>query len=123
MNLGFTMSTHYCGGRLANSALTFGQGSIGCGMESEQIACDQSYKETVEKKSCCENDFAKVQIEQDYDTPIVDYVGVNMIFIAVFVASYINLYFPNIPSKPAYLVYAPPLLNHDIQVMYQCFLI
>lgn len=124
MNVGLTVSNHYCGGKLAESSMTFGKGDVGCGMESKKTSCENpSHENSIKKKGCCENEFLAFQIDDDYNQTAVETLNVDFKFIAVFITSYINFYSFNNTKKPEYLAYSPPLLDHDVQVMNQTFLI
>lgn len=124
MNLGLTLSNHYCGGKLAESSLTFGRGDVGCGMENQDVPCEKPHhKNTISKRNCCENKFLEFQTEDEYNKTIIENSVIDFKFVAAFVITNLNLYsFKNV-KKPDYLTSSPPILDHDIQVMNQSFLI
>ena len=123
-NVGITFATHYCGGKAVKTSISLGQDDLDCGMSNMDTPCkDQPKSPTIKRKSCCENQYTQISIDDDYNQTAVETLNVDFKFIAVFITSYINFYSFNNTKKPEYLAYSPPLLDHDVQVMNQTFLI
>jgi hypothetical protein len=60
----FTVATHYCGGKLAATRLSFSGKEASCGMISDHRS-DNSNETRVSSK-CCDNEIAVYKIGSDY---------------------------------------------------------
>ncbi len=126
MNVGWTVSDHYCGGELAKSVFAVGHADVGCGMESDKdmSPCEKrSNENSFSEKECCQNEYTIISVEDDYNKTSIQEVVVDFTFVTAFVATYINLYSINNDNSQEYVAYSPPILNPDAQVMFQSFLI
>ena len=124
-NVGITFATHYCGGKAVKTSISLGHDDLDCGMaDMDASPCkDQSDSPAVKRKSCCENQYTQLSIEDDYNNPAVVKTAVDFQFVAVFVVTYLNLYSFNASTEAEYSNYSPPLLDLDIPVLIQSFLI
>ncbi len=116
------MTTHYCGGHAVKSKLVLGDKSLDCGMEKMDENCETDSETSISKKSCCENHFMSLGVEDDFQETIAQpQIDVNFVF--TFVYTYVELLNPSSRQEVAYGDYCPPLRNIDVQVMFQSFLI
>lgn len=123
-NVGITFATHYCGGKAVKTSVMLGQEDLSCGMTDMETPCkNQPQSPTVKSKGCCENQYVQFEIEDDYNSSTVVETPVQMDFVAAFIISYINLYSFDASAEAEYLNYAPPLLDLDIPVLIQSFLL
>ena len=123
-NVGITFATHYCGGKAVKTSISLGQDDLDCGMANMDTPCkDQPKSPTIKRKNCCENQYTQISIEDDYNNPAVVKAPVDFQFVAVFVVTYFNLYSFNASTEAEYTGYSPPLLDLDIPVLIQSFLI
>lgn len=123
LNVGGIASYHYWGGELASSAFTIGSADVGCGMEEEESFCDSPFAQTIAEKSCCENEYVQLELDEEYHKTTLDIPDFDYNFLACFVISYVNQYSFDFTKKAEYLEYSPPLLGRDILVLNQSFLI
>ena len=122
-NVGLTFATHYCGGKAVKTDVSFiGQSDIGCGMEGKDNSCDNPEMPSI-KSNCCQNKFVEVSVEDDFSSPKIVKSSVDYKFVAAFAISYINLYSLDASAEVEYLNYLPPLLDLDIPVLIQSFLL
>jgi len=122
-NVGLTFATHYCGGKPVKTDVSLlGHFDIGCGMEDKDNSCDNPEIPAI-KSSCCQNRSVELSIEDDFRSPKIIKNTVEYKFVAAFVTTYINLYLLDASAETEYLDYLPPLLDHDIPVLVQSFLL
>ena len=119
--MGFSFATHYCGGKAVKSKLMLGNGDLDCGMAKMDEACE-SETTTVSKKSCCENHFLSLEVEDDFQPSVIP-ADIDLNFVYTFVYTFIELLNSGVEQEIAYRDYSPPLRNIDVQVMFQSFLI
>ncbi len=123
-SVGTTFATHYCGGKAVKSSISFGQDALSCGMTNEDLYCENnSQTPTVQSKNCCENHYLQLKVKGDYSTPAIVKSHIDFNFVVDFVGTSFNFYSFNTSTELAYLNYSPPLLNLDIPVLIQSFLI
>ena len=123
-NVGITFATHYCGGKAVKTSIMLGQEDLSCGMAEMESSCkNHSQTPTIQSKGCCENQYVQFEIEDDYNSQATVEIPVDYNFVAAFVISYINLYSFDASAEAEYLNYAPPLLDLDIPVLIQSFLL
>lgn len=117
--MSFTIEMHYCGGALVDAAI-FKQAKT-CGIEMHQ---SNTYSENVIlKKECCKNDHIVKEGQNELQTSINPLSFDQQLFVASFVYYYINL-FEGLDEKIIpFKDYSPPLIDKDVQVLYQTFLI
>jgi len=117
--MSLTINEHYCGDTLVDAAL-FAKAST-CGMEIHASEIN-SQKDTI-KNECCNNESilkeGQNELKASFNTLSFD----QQLFVSSFIYSYLNLFegYDNkiIPFKDYHL----PLVDKDIQVLYQTFLI
>lgn len=123
-NVGLTFATHYCKGKAVKAGLVLGQEDLRCGMTDKESTCEKHPEApTLTSKGCCENQYVQFEIEDDYNSSNIVETPVQMDSVAAFIISYINLYSIDALVDAEYLNYAPPLLDLDISVLIQSFLL
>ncbi len=121
--VGVSFATHYCGGKVfKNSISVLGAESLACNMqESSIVGCTN--QSGVRNKSCCENQATTFQTKDQYNTSASIALDNNIVFLASFTSAYIYL----ICFTDSYTIntahYDPPVLELDIPVLIQSFLI
>ena len=118
--IGMTVSTHYCGGRVAQRHLGLTPTHLGCGMESDLYAASKDDCESV-KGLCCNNDFQQVVGREYFDSSNheLTFSPIQIFDQEILLPEYleqVNSSFFNLLS------YIPPLLDTDIPVLVQSFL-
>ena len=119
-SMGFTVSSHICGGKRVKTVLNIGHSDVSCGMEntSNKKCADEKQM----KSNCCQDEFQKIQLNDNY-TPTVSFKHFSPDFTVVFVAILFDL-LPNANVQPFFFKnYLPPPLVKDIKVLVQSFLI
>lgn len=121
-NMGFSMTTHYCGGHAVKSKLVLGDKSVDCGMEKMDDNCETGSGTSITKKSCCENHFMSLSVENEFQ-PTVAQPSLDVNFVFTFVYTYLELFSSNIEHETSYGEYSPPPKKQSRQVLFQSFLI
>ena len=122
-NMGFAVATHYCGGMAVESQLVFGHEALDCGMANMDKGCETPPEGThLSKKPCCENKYQSLDTEDDFK-PTIAQSMVNVDFVAAFVITFLHLPISSTDEEPQYANYSPPLIDQDISVLHQVFLI
>lgn len=123
-NTGYTMTTHYCGGEAVESKLMLVKHGIDCGMTDMEQECEEEihFGQQFSPEPCCQNEYQTFQVDDTFKTPVLQ-AAPNFIFVAVFVQSFLNPARYTAKALPKYRDYTPPLLEQDIQVLFQSFLI
>ena len=119
--MSFTISEHYCGGDLVNTAVFFEVDSceMEMGMQIPSTLDDCNFNQ----EDCC-NDVVKIIEGQNELRPqSINFDFNQHVFIASFIYSYVNLFEGFNKNSVPFKNYAPPLLVIDIQVLDQVFLI
>lgn len=61
-NIGFTVSTHFCGGKAVKSSMSIGKDQVSCGMEKvKENQCDLP---TLKSKNCCQDEFVTISTSE-----------------------------------------------------------
>jgi hypothetical protein len=71
---------------------------------------------------CCENQYQSLDIDDDYKRTIFQ-SNVNIDFIASFIVSFFQVSLFSENKENQYANYLPPLLECDVTVLHQVFLI
>lgn len=122
---GFTMSLHFCGGELQNFA--FFTQAESCKMEVKALPPCQHESTSVpmiKKESCCK-DQTVVKESQEVVTGIVAFNKLIPDFtLMAMVASFLVSFLSPITSHfPQFHNYSPPLIERNIPVLVQSFLL
>ncbi len=117
--MSFTISEHFCGDLLVDSAL-FSKAES-CGMEMETATKDNDCNSI--KKDCCSDEIKTFEGQNNLK---IDFSSLNFeqqVFVASFSYTYINLFEGSATNISPFKYYTPPLLVLDILVLDQVFLI
>jgi len=117
--MSFTISEHYCGDDLVDSAIFSKAESCGMEMELPSTTKDCS----VQKKNCCNDVIKIVEGQNELKPQFINLDFDQQVFVASFVYSYINLFEGLDKNVVPFKNYSPPLIVTDIQVLDQVFLI
>ena len=119
--MGFTFSTHYCGGFIHNKSLSIGVADLSCGMENNEVTPCGKTDDSI-NNNCCQNEFQEFKITDKFQ-PATHEIDVDIQFVMAFVDSYIQLVSVEKEPYTKFLNYHPPLPDRDIPVLIQSFLI
>ncbi|WP_452229982.1 HYC_CC_PP family protein [Lacinutrix sp. MEBiC02404] len=116
--MSFSVSMHYCGDNLVETAI-FNKAK-GCGMKMEKPATDGC---SITKKKCCNDEQLLVdgqdQLQIQFDTISLE----QQVFIASFVYTYSHLFEGVDSNVSAYKAYEPPLVSKEIFKLDETYLI
>ncbi|MDB2462704.1 hypothetical protein N9W61_01200 [Algibacter sp.] len=116
--MSFTLSMHYCGDTLVETAMF--HKAEGCGMEMDNPSTKGC---SITKKNCC-NDEQLVVDGQDELQLQVDKISLEQqVFIASFVYTYINLFEGLDNNVSSFEEYEPPLVIKEIFKIDETYLI
>lgn len=121
--MGIRFATHYCGGKVfENSISLLGEDLPACNMQKSGNE-DCTNHSSIQSKSCCEDNEVTLQIKDQYNTSPSIALDNNLVFVSSFTSIYVYL----IRFTDCYIVnvthYDPPVLELDIPVLIQSFLI
>ena len=128
---GFSMDIHYCQDELQTISL-FGKAKscfemndvIQPSMNVEVCLMDKDFTQ-VDRKKCCHNERLSIEsLEfQELSKQKIP-IEISVVkFLTTFIYTYINLFSIDTNHSNEYITYYPPILNPDIQVLFQSFLI
>ena len=117
--MGFTVSSHVCGGKKVKSVVSIGTADVSCGMEKKANNCT-SKKQM--KKDCCEDEFVLIQNDEDF-TQQVTSIDFFPNFLIAFFVSYVELFENETNEIDFFIDNSPPPLIKDIPVLIESFLI
>ena len=117
--MSFTISEHYCGDHLVDSAL-FSKAET-CGMELDKPSPNKDCN--VQKKNCCSDIVKQFEGQSELKTDTIPLNLEQQFFISSFIYSYINLFEGLDNNVIPFKYYSPPLLIKDIQILDAVFLI
>lgn len=117
--MSFTISEHYCGDYLVDSAL-FSKAES-CGMEMQKLATTKDC--SVNKDNCCSDVLTHIEGQSELKTDLSNLNFNQQVFVASYIYSYINLFEGLDKNSVPFKNYAPPLIVKDIQVLDNVFLI
>ncbi|WNH10471.1 HYC_CC_PP family protein [Thalassobellus suaedae] len=116
--MSFTLSMHYCGNTLVETAMF--HKAAGCGMEMESPSAEGC---AITKKNCC-NDEQLVVCGQDELQLQVDTISFEQqVFITSFFYTYINLFEGLEENVSSYKDYASPLVIRQLYKIDETYLI
>ena len=123
-NSGLAIATHYCGGFAVKSQIVVGHTELNCGMSNMDKSCetDSSKEGYIKKKPCCANEFQSLELEDEFQPPVIE-SSLNLKFVAAFVITFTNSTNASKAVKAGHKNYSPPLIERDIPVLIQSFLI
>ncbi|ADR22096.1 hypothetical protein MATR_02670 [Marivirga tractuosa] len=123
-NSGLAVATHYCGGSAVESQFVLGHAELNCGMSDMDKICENgsSEEKQIKKKPCCENEYQSLEMADEFQHQVFG-SSLNLEFISTFVVTFTGRSFLSTKHKAEFTNYAPPLIERDIPVLVQSFLI
>lgn len=128
-SVGYAVDMHYCKGEL-KSFNFFGKAKS-CHEVTSMKNCpfhqemsEQHTESSMEKKGCCENKTHWVQSDQDQQVQTSGFVLKN--HLQQFIIAYVHVFFlDNVIQKKSlsFALYKPPLIQRDVPVLFQSFLL
>jgi hypothetical protein len=123
-SLGLTVGTHYCFDQAVETRILFDLEDFGCGMARMEVN-DQIKNEgddNIGQRSCCDSKFDVADIDSDFKLQAIDHT-LNLNFLTSLIVSSVDLMGPPPAEEIVPSYHSPPLIEHDIQVLFQSFLI
>ncbi|MBL1279334.1 MAG: hypothetical protein COA33_003640 [Fluviicola sp.] len=131
---GFSMDIHFCEGKIAQ--VSFFSKADACEMEkkvtveheccannAKQISKSNNGQESIDNERCCFNETVVLSSTNDFsEADETSLSHSQLTFITAFVLSSYNLFFAE-EKVPNFSHYSPPLINEDISVLHQVFII
>ncbi len=117
--MSFTISEHYCGEMLVDTAL-FSKAES-CGMEIQKPISPEGC--SIQKDSCCSDVVIQIEGQSELEVDFSSLSPEQQVFVALFIDSYLNLFEGLDNNIVPFKYYSPPLLVKDIQILDEVFLI
>ncbi|MCO6175851.1 hypothetical protein NHF50_12435 [Flavobacterium sp. NRK F10] len=118
--LSFTISKHYCGDKLVDTAIF--QEAKTCGMEKLQVLTNS--KCSVTKKSCCSDEHLVIKGQEEMKLSSFDKLSLEQqLFFTTFCYTYFNLFNAIEQKENNFKDYSPPLIVRDIHLLDEVYLI
>jgi hypothetical protein len=121
---GFTVSNHYCKGSLEKVKIGFSSENLSCDMMKTEPTCKRHpAANKMKKTNCCSNQFIHFSLPDTFEKVSVQKTEINPDFLVAYILVSKG-YDPFVHEKDhSFLFYSPPLLERDIPVLVQSFLI
>lgn len=116
--LSFTINMHYCGETLVETAVF--QKAKGCGMEMNRPSTEGC---AITKKNCCDNKQLAIEGQDELQLSAEKIEFQHQVFLTSLVYAYVSLFEGFQEEIVPLNDYSPPLVERDIQVLYEVFLI
>lgn len=124
LNIGLSINSHYCGGKLSNSSISLFQLGIGCGMEDNNTKCDTfPLMNSIKSIPCCFDLLEIVNIEIDYLFKKLSNLNFTFKLIYTIIPYKLVLDEANMSSRVSLDSHPPPKYNSKYRVLNQVFLI
>lgn len=122
---GVAMATHYCGGQAVKSAFMLGHSSLDCGMKNMDTPCekDADAEPQVRREKCCENHYLSIDTDDIIINSYQVLKSLDLTFVVALTYTYLGLNPFETDNNTPYLNYSPPLLEQDIRILHQSFLL
>ncbi|MDF1516414.1 MAG: hypothetical protein RQ864_02770 [Lutibacter sp.] len=117
--MSFTVSEHYCGHTLVDTAL-FSKAES-CGMDLQKTT--PMDRNSIHKDNCCKDELKQFMGQNELNTSFSSLNFEQQVFVASFTYAYLNLFEGLKENIIPFKYYTPPLLVTDILVLDQVFLI
>ena len=116
----FTVEKHFCMGEVTDS--TYFVDVASCGMDDEdcEIAIDMGT--IIQKEKCCHDVQELIPGNQNEQKALDSFEFDQVRFVLAYTYTFLNLFEENRDLIP-FKYYTPPLVDKDINVLYQTFLI
>jgi len=124
-SVGLTFASHYCGGYLAKFKVALGTPDLDCGMKKTEATCSQKKDRDdsqLKREACCKNEYGY----SSSDNTTVEKTAIQSISLKSFVILH-HIFQGLSPLKVRinipHTYHSPPLIEHDIFVLVQSFLL
>lgn len=117
--LSFTVSEHYCGHKLVDRGL-FSKAEA-CGMEMQKPSSSNNCE--LKKSNCCNDEVKQFTGQNELNTSFSSLNFEQQVFVASFTYAYLNLFEGLAGNIIPFKNYMPPLVDKEINVLYQVFII
>jgi hypothetical protein len=118
---GLKVATHYCGDMAVSSSLTTDGFIEGCGMDKMDDKGCNSEGPLATKKNCCSDQIISLEIQDEYQSSEkANVLNLELLtaFIQVFIVNHYNGY-----EEIEFKDYSPPLVQQNVLIEHQTFLI
>ncbi len=116
--MSFTVSMHYCGDTLVETAVF--QKAKGCGMEMQKPSTQGC---AITKKNCCNDEQIVADGQNQLQLSVADISFEQQLFITSFVYTYLNLFEGSDKNTASYEDYIPPLVIRQLYKIDETYLI
>jgi len=116
--MSFTVSMHYCGDTLVETAVF--QKAKGCGMEMQKPSTKGC---AITKKNCCNDEQIVADGQNQLQLSVADISFEQQLFITSFVYTYRNLFEGSDKNISSYQDYIPPLVIRQLYKIDETYLI
>lgn len=116
--MSFTLSMHYCGDTLVETAMF--HKAEGCGMEMDNPSTEGC---SITKKNCCNDEQLVVDGQDELQLQVDKISFEQQVFIASFVYTYINLFEALDNNVSSFEEYKPPLVIRQLYKIDETYLI
>lgn len=121
-SVGMAKTTHFCMGMEMKSEIGFGEKHVDCGMNMPMDHSENESDNHQDPESCCENVTTQLQVDDE-----VQLKKVNSDFSINFAVALVQVFVFGVDSDSfegdQFPTSSPPLIEQDLQVLYQSFLI
>ena len=123
-NMGLTFATHYCSGFAVKSQVMLGHHALDCGMAGMDAECEStpSEMELLVSKSCCDNQYQTLDTDDEYTSGHVLELP-SPEFLVAFLEVFVYNFFQTNIEQSNLAHYKPPLLEFNLPVLNQVFLL
>lgn len=119
-SLSFSVEKHVCMGEVTSTS--FFNEADSCGMTSDDCDINKPLETKIQKEKCCNDIYELIQGNQNEQQALNSLELNQLQFILTFTYTYLNL-FEESTDLNIFNIYSPPLVDRDINVLYQTFLI
>lgn len=116
--MSFTISMHYCGDSLVDTAIF--KTAKTCGMKMQNTSNKEC---AITKTSCCNDQQVKIEGQDDLNLSLNKLTLEQQYFLASFVYTYTTLFNNSNKKHSVFSEYPPPLLIKEIFKLDECYLI
>ncbi len=121
-SVGMAKTTHFCMGMEMKSELGFGKKHVDCGMTMPMDHSENESDNQQDPQSCCENVTTQVQVDDEFQLKKVE-TNLSLDFAVALVQAFVFGIESFSSEKPQIPNYPPPLIEQDLRVLHQSFLI
>lgn len=121
-SVGMAKTTHFCMGMEMKSEIGFGEKHVDCGMNMPIDHGENDSDNHDDSKSCCENVTTQLQVDDEVQLKKVDF-DLSLNFAVALVQVFIFGIDSDSFEGDQFHTSSPPLIEQDLQVLYQSFLI